>query len=88
MPGRITNQFSILACLTLISAFAIISCQSSKNPIGGGGAIGANDPAGWFWQNPLPTAAPLYGVMFSDAESGTVVGNMAHILRTTDGGGT
>ena len=35
---------------------------------------GGAEPAGWFWQNPLPQGNDLYGASFVDANTGTVVG--------------
>jgi Uncharacterized protein related to plant photosystem II stability/assembly factor len=40
----------------------------------------------WYWQNPLPQGNTLNGVCFTDANTGTAVGNGGTILRTTDGG--
>ncbi|MEK9135709.1 MAG: hypothetical protein AAB393_01195, partial [Bacteroidota bacterium] len=44
--------------------------------------------SGWYWQNPLPTGNALFGVFFTDANTGTVVGDVGTILRTTNGGAT
>ena len=41
---------------------------------------------GWFWQNPLPQGNHLYDVSFTDANTGTAVGDAGTILRTTNGG--
>jgi len=43
---------------------------------------------GWFWQNPLPQGNSLFGVSFTDANTGTAVGTYGTILRTTNGGDT
>lgn len=43
---------------------------------------------GWHWQNPLLQGNPLWGVCFTDADTGWVVGEVGTILRTTDGGST
>ena len=42
--------------------------------------------SGWFWQNPLPQGNTLWGVSFTDANTGTAVGGSGTILRTTNGG--
>lgn len=42
----------------------------------------------WFWQNPQPQGNDLHGVSFTDANTGTAVGNVGTILRTTNGGAT
>lgn len=42
----------------------------------------------WHWQNPLPQGNHLYEVSFSDVNTGTAVGLLGTILRTTDGGDT
>ena len=42
--------------------------------------------AQWFWQNPLPIGNSLYGISFTDANTGTAVGGNGTILRTTNGG--
>src|SRR5947207_1642864 len=52
-----------------------------------GFAQGSAD-SGWFWQNPLPQGNYLRPVSFTDANTGTVVGDSGTILRTTDGGAT
>lgn len=36
---------------------------------------------GWFWQNPLPQGNPLYGISFTDANTGTAVGGDIDSLR-------
>ena len=42
--------------------------------------------SGWFWQNPLPQGNNLFAVFFTDANTGTAVGDYGTILRTTNGG--
>src|SRR6266850_3796219 len=42
----------------------------------------------WVWQNPLPQGNTLYGVSFTDANTGTATGDNGTIIRTTDGGNT
>jgi hypothetical protein len=42
--------------------------------------------ARWVWQNPLPQGNTLYGVSFTDANTGTATGDDGTIVRTTDGG--
>ncbi len=46
----------------------------------------ASAQSGWYWQNPLPTGNTLYRVHFTDANTGTAVGEYGTILRTTNGG--
>ena len=43
---------------------------------------------GWYWQNPLPQGNTLLGVSFTNADTGTAVGDYGTVLRTTDGGAT
>jgi photosystem II stability/assembly factor-like uncharacterized protein len=45
-----------------------------------------NAQSGWFWQNPLPQGNALSGVSFTDARTGTAVGDGGTIVRTTNGG--
>ena len=40
----------------------------------------------WVWRNPLPQGNSLTNVSFSDANTGTTVGDFGTIIRTTDGG--
>jgi len=40
----------------------------------------------WIWQNPLPQGNELLSVSFTDANTGTAVGDCGSIVRTTDGG--
>ena len=59
---------------------------------GGGGSGGAGGTGGsglyvWCVQYP-PQSTEFYGVSFTDANTGTVVGRSGTILRTTDGGVT
>ena len=42
--------------------------------------------SGWYWSNPKPQGNYLFGVFFTDANTGTVVGADGTILRTTTGG--
>jgi photosystem II stability/assembly factor-like uncharacterized protein len=42
--------------------------------------------AQWQWQNPLPQGNTLNGVSFVDVNTGTAVGALGTILRTTNGG--
>src|SRR5436305_10551406 len=46
----------------------------------------ADAGARWVWQNPLPQGNTLYGVSFTDANTGTATGDNGTIVRTTDGG--
>src|SRR5882757_6700790 len=39
----------------------------------------------WVWQNPLPQGNTLYGVSFTDANTGTATGDNGTIIRTADG---
>jgi photosystem II stability/assembly factor-like uncharacterized protein len=43
---------------------------------------------GWQWQNPQPQGNSLYDVSFTSADTGTAVGVLGTIIRTTDGGTT
>src|SRR2546429_9524969 len=40
----------------------------------------------WVWQNPLPQGNTLYGVSFTDGNTGTLTGDDGTIIQTTDGG--
>ena len=42
--------------------------------------------AQWVWQNPLPQGNALYTPSFTDANTGTAVGDNGTIIRTIDGG--
>ena len=42
--------------------------------------------AQWVWQNPLPQGNALYIPSFTDANTGTAVGDNGTIVRTIDGG--
>ena len=55
---------------------------------GGTCQAGTCQPSGWFWQNPLPQGNSLFGVSFTDANTGTAVGQSGTILRTTNRGAT
>lgn len=44
--------------------------------------------SGWFWQNPLPAGNSLRAVDFTDANTGTAVGDHGTVLHTTNGGAT
>src|SRR5437879_8145556 len=46
----------------------------------------ADAGAHWVWQNPLPQGNTLYGVSFTDANTGTATGDNGTIVRTSDGG--
>ena len=48
----------------------------------------AHAQSGWFWQNPIPQGNSLGAVTFSDGNTGTAVGYLGTILRTTNGGAT
>lgn len=74
---------SFLIGATLL--LALSACDGDK-PTGPGN--GKTQPSGWFWQNPLPQGNTLNDVSFSDANTGTAVGDAGTILRTTDGGAT
>ena len=56
--------------------------SSSDLPRRSPGETGAH----WVWQNPLPQGNTLYGVSFTDANTGTATGDNGTIIRTTDGG--
>ena len=44
--------------------------------------------SGWFRQNPLPQVNYLTSVSFTDASTGTAVGDQGTIVRTNTGGAT
>ena len=46
----------------------------------------SSSQTGWFWQNRLPQGNGLGGVSFTDANTGTAVGDHGTILLTTNGG--
>lgn len=50
--------------------------------------FGIEKPSGWIWQYPSHQPYHLYAVSFTDANTGTAVGEYGTILRTTDGGAT
>ena len=41
---------------------------------------------GWYWQNPQPTAAQIWGLDFAGSSCGWAVGLSGAILKTTNGG--
>ena len=43
---------------------------------------------GWFYQNPYPTGNKLNSIDYINSNTGTAVGDLGTILRTTDGGAT
>jgi hypothetical protein len=47
-----------------------------------------NAQSDWFWQNPLPQGNLLNSVLFTDANTGTAVGEHGTVVRTTNGGAT
>src|SRR5512140_877139 len=59
--------------LTIIAAIFLCQAESSAQ-------------RGWFRQSPIPTGNDLLAVCFTDANTGTIVGDRGTILRTTDGG--
>jgi photosystem II stability/assembly factor-like uncharacterized protein len=60
------------------------ACANGAGACQAGSCVGVT---AWTVQN-SGTTAPLYGVSFTDANNGTVVGRYGTILRTTDGGAT
>ncbi|MCK4548296.1 MAG: hypothetical protein KAW17_12745, partial [Candidatus Eisenbacteria sp.] len=72
----------VLAVLVLV--LAVNTC--SDNPVRP--ALEPPQQPVWFWQNPLPQGNSLSDVCFTDANTGTAVGAIGTILRTTDGGAT
>ena len=77
--SRLQSIFVILG-LPLVVA----SCDGDSGPTGPG--VGPTTPSGWFWQNPVPQGNTLRAVHFVNATTGTAVGDLGTILRTTDGG--
>src|SRR5436190_163137 len=67
-----------------LSAAALVPRVLGQRKIGQKHLIDAQ--ARWVWQNPLPQGNTLYGVYFTDANTGTAVGENGTIVRTTDGG--
>jgi len=70
-----------------LGVMPLLGCSDSGGA-GGDGGTGGVDRSGWFWQNPLPQGNALNGVSFTDANTGTAVGEAGTIVRTTDGGET
>jgi photosystem II stability/assembly factor-like uncharacterized protein len=48
----------------------------------------ARADSGWSWQNPVPTAEPLWSVVHLDFQTIIAVGNSGTILKSIDGGAT
>ena len=48
--------------------------------------FGIEKPSGWVWLYPSTQGYDLHSVAFTDADTGTAVGDYGTILRTTDGG--
>jgi photosystem II stability/assembly factor-like uncharacterized protein len=48
----------------------------------------AMSDAGWYWQNPQPSAFQLWSVAYSGSDTGIAVGQAGSILTTPDGGAT
>src|SRR5947208_7679638 len=67
-----------------LSAAALLPRVLGQRKIGQKRLIDAQ--ARWIWQNPLPQGNTLYGVSFTDANTGTATGDNGTIVRTTDGG--
>ena len=67
-----------------LSAAALVPRVLGQRKIGQKHLIDAQ--ARWVWQNPLPQGNTLYGVYFTDANTGTATGDNWTIVRTTDGG--
>src|SRR6266481_6044467 len=63
-----------------VSTRASSSAKSRRSPAEAG--------AHWVWQNPLPQGNTLYGVSFTDANTGIATGDNGTIIWTTDGGNT
>ncbi|MCH7879201.1 MAG: hypothetical protein IH914_07805 [candidate division Zixibacteria bacterium] len=72
-----------LALIGMMLLFALSACDSDNST---GPGSGQTQRTGWYRQSPLPTGEFLFGVSFSDANTGTAVGTGGAILRTTDGG--
>jgi photosystem II stability/assembly factor-like uncharacterized protein len=50
--------------------------------------FGSNLFGQWIWQNPMPASIDMNQVVFSDKNTGWVVGEPGYIIKTTDGGET
>src|SRR5205807_5764390 len=73
----------LLLALVLFAA-SLLPRALGQPKIGRKRLIGAQ--ARWVWQNPLPQGNTLYGVSFTDANTGTATGDNGTIIRSTDGG--
>ncbi|MFQ5512269.1 MAG: hypothetical protein ACE5EO_10505 [Candidatus Krumholzibacteriia bacterium] len=69
----------------LLLGVVMASCGGDSSPVAP--TNGPSGPSGWFWQNPRPQGNNLLAVSFTDANTGTAVGELGTIVRTTDGGG-
>ena len=79
--SRLSTLWFVVIGITL--GTIMLSCSSDSNPMAPPGP-GPEGPAGWFWQNPLPVGILLRAVSFTDANTGTAVGDAGTILRTTE----
>ena len=84
-------------CVCALGVVPLVGCNETTGDGGGGGSGGDGGMGGggsggsslylWCVQYP-PQSTEFYGVSFTDANTGTVVGRSGTILRTTDGGVT
>ena len=84
-------------CVCALGVMPLAGCSETAGTggdggMGGGGSGGDGGSGGsglylWCVQYP-PQSTDFYGVSFTDANTGTVVGQSGTILRTTDGGVT
>jgi photosystem II stability/assembly factor-like uncharacterized protein len=82
---RIKIQW-IRITVVLVFALQVYACsEDSVSPTPSPEPLQSCD---WFWQKPSPTGEWLFGVTYTDANTGTAVGRSGTILRTTDGGTT
>jgi len=91
---RVTNPRIPLTILGLAASCGLLlAIHAGQARIGAAPAASNKLPAGapdsqWRWQNPLPQGNTLYGICFTDPDTGTATGDNGTIIRTTGGGNT
>src|SRR5262249_1317752 len=89
---RITNARIPLTILALsASCWLLLPIHPGQPRNGAPATVSSKQVTGapssqWHWQNPRPQGNNLRGASFTDANTGTVVGEYGTIVRTTDGG--